>query len=98
MKTSEILFRAREIQLERGRAAYTRENWTGGVCMMGALSLACSDGESSERTVPDRYEQAITQALDVGILWHFSDFHCATKEDMAAAFEIAACCAAAEGF
>lgn len=97
MKTSEILFRAREIQLERGRARYERENSTGAVCMMGALSLALSDGESSGMSVPDRYRKAITRALDVGDLWSFSDFNCATKYDMAAAFEIAACCASAEG-
>ena len=97
MKTSEILFRAREIQLQRGRAMLVRENARGAVCMLGALSLAISDEKCSGLDIPARCKLAIEQVLDVGFLWNFSDCECETVDDMAAAFEIAACCAAAKG-
>ena len=90
MKTSEILFRAREIQLERGRAYRTSMDEEGRVCMMGALELASSWGYG-------RAQDYLQECIGFNSVGYFSDKHCKTKEDMAAAFEIAACCASAEG-
>ena len=91
MKTSEILFRAREIQLERGRAYGWSEDAQGRVCMLRAIDLAADyHGYGAAR---DYLQECIGEQS----IARFSDGVCETKEDMAAAFEIAACCASAEG-
>ena len=91
MKTSEILFRAREIQLERGRAYRTSMDEEGRVCMLRAIDLAADgDGYGAAR----RYLQ---ECIGEEFISRFSDGVCKTKYDMAAALEIAACCASAEG-
>ena len=98
MKTSEILFKAREIQLERGRAVNDYENEHSGVCMIGAIRLACgsvSPHGGNHLAIPAYFAmERVTGPLHLTL---FSDRDCKTKHDMAAAFEIAACCAAAEG-
>ena len=97
MKTSEILFRAREIQLERGRAFDCFENIRGGVCMIGAVRLACGAKSGHINFVgADRALHAIKKLVGK-YTQDFSDDDCKTKYDMAAAFEIAACCAAVDG-
>ena len=98
MKTSEILFKAREIQLARGRAVKDYENEQGGVCMIGAVRLACgSISPNSGNALADPAYLALLRVTGFQKLEFFSDRDCKTKYDMAAAFEIAACCAAAEG-
>ena len=93
MKISNILFRAREIQLKRGRAQHQMENDRGNVCMLGALWLASGNSHAKNYAC----QMFFGDCLGVGILTDFSDYVCKTVDDMAAAFEIAACCAAAEG-
>ena len=98
MKTSEILFKARDIQLTRGRAVGDYENARGGVCMIGAISLAYD----IISTKPLQFNNtnayaALREVTNMSQISSFSDKHCKTKYDMAAAFEIAACCSAAKG-
>ena len=97
MKTSEILFKAREIQLERGRAVNSYEDDCGRVCMIGAIRLACNVSTNEENCIAARLATEYVRKVVKHWLVCFSDDDCETVDDMAAAFEIAACCAAAEG-
>ena len=97
MKTSEILFRAREIQLERGRTSGAYENARGGVCMIGAVRLACGAKSGNDKVFGTAEALDTIRKLVGAYTQDFSDDVCKTKYDMAAAFEIAACCASAEG-
>jgi hypothetical protein len=106
MKTSEILFKAREIQLKRGRANGYLELYPGGpTCMLGSISAAVSGYALDLACIPAKVLSAVLYVTEepgffppiVGAVARFSNHHYETVEDMAAALEIAACCAAAEG-
>lgn len=98
MKTSEILFKARDIQLERGRAKGVFEARNGSVCMIGALRVACGLPTNLYLFDEGYMNAARTVRYIVDMLIpDFSDLHCKTAEDMATVFEIAACCAVADG-
>jgi hypothetical protein len=97
MKISEVLFKAREIQLERGRASGVLEDRRGCICMLGAINLAMN-GDAYDMRRGEGVRIFFGKAIGDGwSIARFSNIACRTKYDMAAAFEIAACCAAAEG-
>lgn len=102
MKTSEVLYRAAEVQRERGRCSYDFSNPRGGVCMWGAINVVVN-GDPFDWTGVDPLAEGgapilahVERVTGIGVP-EFSNDHCRNVNDMCAALEIAADIAAAEG-
>lgn len=101
MNTSDVLYKAADVMRERGRCPNDLEDVRGRVCMLGAINVVVT-GSAWVWAEPGYgfASSPITSHLE-GVIGaevsHFSNDMCRTADDCAAAFEIAADIAAAEG-